>query len=74
MKKTLSIIGAVLVCIGMLMATGVDYNPWQAVYAAVLIGAASVCFNRADAIGKREKSERMRKLFDDKRSTIKTAA
>lgn len=50
--KHLPIIGAVLFVLGFAMATGVDQNPVQAIYAAVFIGGASICFNVHD---KREK-------------------
>lgn len=50
MKTILSILGAVLFVLGFAMATGVDQNPVQAIYALVLMGAALVCFRRADAI------------------------
>lgn len=54
MKKTLSIAGAVLFTLGFAMATGVDQNPIQAVYAVVCMGGACVCFNRVETIGKEQ--------------------
>ena len=76
MKNVLSICGAVLFCIGVAMATGVDYNPIQGVYALICMGAASVCFNRADAIGKREKACRttIHKVYNYKRGSMEDAA
>lgn len=37
------ITGSVLFALGMLMATGVDENFMQCIYALVLIGAGAVC-------------------------------
>ena len=51
-KNILPIVGAICVSLGMLMATGVDYNPWQAVYALVLMGAGAWAFNRHDRLTK----------------------
>lgn len=54
MKRNIfAITGAILFCIGFGMATGVEQNPIQAIYALASIGAASWCFNRADRKQKR---------------------
>lgn len=54
MKRNIFVIaGAILFCLGFCMATGVEQNPIQAVYALASIGAASWCFNRADRKQKR---------------------
>lgn len=53
MKKFLSILGACLFCVGFVMATGVDQNPVQAIYALVCMSAALVCFKGADAVSSR---------------------
>lgn len=57
MKKTLSIAGAVLFTLGFAMATGVDQNPVQAVYAVVCMGGACVCFNRVERMEKQSANE-----------------
>lgn len=46
--KKLSIVGGILFALGMLVATGIDLNPIQAVYALVLIGAGAVCFSASE--------------------------
>ena len=43
------IVGGILFALGMLMATGVDANPVQGVYALVLLGAGAVCFSHEDS-------------------------
>jgi hypothetical protein len=51
-KNYLPIVGAVCVSLGMLMATGVDYNLWQGFYALVLMGVGAWAFNRHDRLTK----------------------
>lgn len=46
--KKLSIVGGILFALGMLVATGIDMNPVQAIYALALVGAAACCFYRAE--------------------------
>ena len=46
--KKLSIVGGILFALGMLVATGIDMNPVQAIYALVLFGGSAVCFAYAD--------------------------
>ena len=46
--KKLSIMGGILFALGMLVATGIDVNPVQAVYALLLMGGGAVCFAYAD--------------------------
>ena len=58
MKKKLSVIGVVLLTIGMLMATGVDQEPVQAIYALILTAAGAWAFNRSERIGKQGKNGR----------------
>jgi len=48
MKNILSILGAVCFMLGFAMATGVDQNPIQAIYALILMGAASFIFAKTD--------------------------
>lgn len=43
------IVGGILFALGMLMATGVDANPVQGVYALVLLAVAGVCFSHEDS-------------------------
>lgn len=47
--KKLSIVGGFLFALGLLVATGIDVNPIQAIYALALIGCGAVCFSLADA-------------------------
>ena len=46
--KKLSIMGGILFALGMLVATGIDVNPIQAIYALLLLGGGAVCFAYAD--------------------------
>ena len=56
--KKLSIVGGILFALGMLVATGIDVNPVQAIYALLLLGGGAVCFSLADASTERtEKTE-----------------
>ena len=71
MKSVLSISGAVLFVLGFAMITGVEQNPIQAVYALICMGAACVCFNRAERLGKREKTGQ---VYNYQRRTYKDAA
>ena len=50
--KSVKIAGAILFTLGFCMATGVDVNPIQAVYALVLIGGALACFKTASRLEK----------------------
>ena len=54
MKK---IAGAILFALGFCMATGVDKNPIQAVYALVLMFGALVCFKTAKKMEQSEKKQ-----------------
>ena len=51
------IAGAILFTLGFCMATGIDKNPWQAVYTLVLMGGALVCFKKAKRLEQREKKK-----------------
>lgn len=56
--KSLSIVGGILFALGLLVATGIDVNPVQAIYALLLLGGGAVCFSLADASTERtEKTE-----------------
>lgn len=46
--KKLFIVGGILFALGMLVATGIDLNPIQAIYALLLMGGGAVCFAYAD--------------------------
>ena len=76
MKKVLSILGAVCFMLGFAMATGIDQNPIQAVYALVCMGASLVCFRIADA--KRNvsdnKTQTTQKVYDYQAGTIRDVA
>ena len=52
-----SIAGAILFALGFCMATGVDQNLIQAVYALVLMGGALVCFRTAKRLEQSEKKQ-----------------
>jgi len=67
MKKFLTICGAGLFVAGFATATGIDQNPIQAVYCAVLIFGALVCFRaveRLQAAQNRKATMRPRKWED----------
>ena len=55
--KKLSIMGGILFALGMLVATGIDLNPIQAVYALLLLGGGAVCFAYADESESEHKNE-----------------
>lgn len=55
--KYLGRIGGVLFTLGFTVATGVERNPIQVLYALVLMGAACVCFNVYDKYTKRAQQE-----------------
>ena len=55
--KSVKIAGAILFTLGFCMATGVDVNPIQAVYAVVLMGGALVCFKTAKRMEHSEKKQ-----------------
>ena len=46
--KKLKIMGGVCLALGFVIATGIDVNPIQALYALLLMGAAWVCFYAVD--------------------------
>lgn len=49
MKKRISaVIGIVLAIVGLMMATGIDQNPVQALYSLVCVGAAVGCLLYAE--------------------------
>ena len=56
------IVGGILFALGMLMATGVDANPVQGVYALLLIGAGAVCFSHDSAENESEKETKSTNL------------
>lgn len=55
--KILSIVGGFLFALGLLVATGIELNPWQAVYALLLMGGGAVCFSLADRAESEHKNE-----------------
>ena len=56
-KSFYLIFGAVTFTAGFALATGVDQNPVQAVYAVMLMGVSCVSFRRADAMEKQESEQ-----------------
>lgn len=57
MKKTILFLGAILFVFAFCLCTGVDQNPWQAVYALVLMFGALVCFKTAKKMEQSEKKQ-----------------
>ena len=55
--KKLSIMGGILFALGMLVATGIDVNPVQAIYALVLMVGGAVCFSYSKNTEYTEKTE-----------------
>lgn len=55
--KLYQILGAILFACGFVMATGVENNPVQGLYALVLMGVSYVCFTRAERMEKRNSAE-----------------
>lgn len=74
MKKVLSILGAVCICLGFAMATGVDQNPMQAVYCLVLMAGALVCIKSAERMEHRESDKQPTKAATMHSRTWKDAA
>lgn len=56
--KKLKIMGGVCLALGFAIATGIDANPIQALYALLLMGAAWVCFHAVDEYEAELKNER----------------
>ena len=54
--KSVKIAGAILFTLGFCMATGVDQNPFQAVYALVFMGGALMCFKTAKRLERKKQS------------------
>lgn len=77
MKKILSILGAVCICLGFAMATGVDQNPIQAVYALACMGAALVCIKSAERIAARSDNkthQTTQRVYDYQAGTFRDVA
>ena len=55
--KKLSIMGGILFALALAVATGIDVNPIQAVYALLLLGGGAVCFSLADESESEHKNE-----------------
>ena len=73
--KTISIIiAAVLFTIGMAMATGIEQNPVQAIYALVCMGAASFIFAKADKKSVKTNSRTTQKVYDYQAGTFRNVA
>lgn len=63
--KKFSIVGGFLFALGLLVATGIDVNPVQAIYALLLLGGGAVCFSLADRAEESEhKTINLKKLED----------
>ena len=73
--KTISIIiAAVLFSIGMALATGVEQNPIQALYALVCMGAASYLFVKADRKKSAKSNHTTQKVYDYQAGTFRDVA
>lgn len=58
MKNLTVTAGAILFVIGCAIATGIERNPMQAIYAVVFMGAACLCFNAHDRREKKTTEEK----------------
>lgn len=56
-SKKIAIAGAILFALGFCMATGIDRNPIQVVYALALMSGALVCFKTAKKMEQSEKKQ-----------------
>lgn len=74
--KYLHHLGSILFVLSILMATGVDRNPIQALYAVLFIGIACVCFNKYNTWEQKQvcKRENQRKFESTETNEIKGAA
>lgn len=73
--KTISIIiAAVCFVLGMAMATGIEQNPVQAIYALVCMIAASALFMYADRKKSVKSNNRTQKVYDYKSGKAKEIA
>lgn len=55
-SKKIAIAGAILFALGFCMATGIDRNPIQVVYALALMSGALVCFKTAKRLEQKKQS------------------
>ena len=55
--KKLSILGGILFALALAVATGIDVNSVQAIYALLLLGGGAVCFAYADESESEHKNE-----------------
>ena len=69
MKSFYLVLGAVAFCAGFALATGVDYNPVQAIYAVLLMGVSCVSLKRADAMQESESRKAERKVKSEEFAT-----
>lgn len=75
MKTILTLIAAVLFVIGMAMATGIEQNPQQGIYALVCMIAASALFMYADRKKSVKSNNRTtQKVYDYKSGKAKEIA
>lgn len=73
--KTISIIiAAVLFSVGMALATGIEKNPVQAIYALVCMGAASFVFAKADRKKSVKSNRTTQKVYDYQTGTFRDVA
>lgn len=56
--KSFTITGSILFTLGFCMATGVDQNPIQAVYALALMAGALMCSKMAKRLEQKKQSEK----------------
>lgn len=60
-----SIAGAILFALGFCMATGIDRNPIQVVYALALMSGALVCFKTAKRLEKKQSNKSLGGVIRD---------
>ena len=74
MKTIATIIAAVLFVIGMALATGVEQNPSQGIYALVCMGVSCALFMYADRKKSARTNKRTIKVYDYKSGKAKDVA
>lgn len=72
MKTMCVIVGVILMCLGIVFATGAEVNPIQAVYALACMAGAAVCSYVAER--KPERKSDGLQVYDYKRGTLKNVA
>lgn len=66
------IVGVVLLCLGIVFASGAEVNPIQAVYSIACMAGAAVCSYVAER--KPERKDGSMRVYDYERGTLKNVA